>query len=49
MNMKYTIENYFGGEMKDEILYANTFKEAKSLQRGEFSLIINNTINTVSE
>jgi hypothetical protein len=47
--MKYTIENYFGGEMKDETLHANTLEEAKSLQRGEFSLIINNTTNTVSE
>ena len=46
---KYTIENYFGGEQDDEMLYADTLSEAKDLRRGEFSLIINNHINTIRE
>lgn len=46
---KYTIENYYGGEQQDEILYADSYKAAKTLQRGEFSLIINNVTNKVSE
>ena len=25
---KYTIENYFGGEREDEILYADSYKDA---------------------
>ena len=39
---KYTIENYFDGKQDDEMLYADSFAEAKRLRRGEFSLIINN-------
>jgi hypothetical protein len=46
---KYTIENYFGGEQKDELLYADNYKEARKLQRGEFSLIINNVTKEVKE
>lgn len=46
---KYTIENYHGGEQEDEILYADSYKEARKLQRGEFSLIINNVTKEVRE
>jgi|TARA_R110000803_G_scaffold54405_1_gene111119 hypothetical protein len=46
---KYTIENYYGGEQEDEMLYADDYKSAKSLQRGEFSLIVNNVTKKVSE
>jgi len=46
---KYTIENYFGGEREDELLYANSYKEARKLQRGEFSLIINNVTKEIRE
>jgi len=46
---KYTIENYFGGEWEDEILYADSYKDARKLQRGEFSLIINNVTKVVKE
>ena len=46
---KYTIENYHGGEREDEILYADSYKDARKLQRGEFSLIINNVTKVVKE
>jgi hypothetical protein len=46
---KYTIENYHGGEQEDEILYADSYKDARKLQRGEFSLIINNVTKVVRE
>ncbi len=46
---KYTIENYHGGEQEDEILYADSYKDARKLQRGEFSLIINNVTKEVRE
>jgi len=46
---KYTIENYHGGEQEDETLYADSYQEARKLQRGEFSLIINNVTKAVVE
>ena len=46
---KYTIENYYGGERDDELLYADNYKDARKLQRGEFSLIINNVTKEVKE
>jgi len=46
---KYTIENYHGGEQEDETLYADSCQEARKLQRGEFSLIINNVTKAVIE
>ena len=46
---KYTIENYYGGEQEDELLYADSYKEARKLQGGEFSLIINNITKVEKE
>ena len=46
---KYTIENYYGGERDDELLYADNYKDARKLQGGEFSLIINNVTKEVKE
>ena len=46
---KYTIENYYGGERDDELLYADNYKDARKLQCGEFSLIINNVTKEVKE
>ena len=46
---KYTIENYYGGERDDELLYADNYKDARKLQFGEFSLIINNVTKEVKE
>ena len=46
---KYTIENYYGGERDDELLYADSYKEARKLQGGEFSLIVNNVTKVVKE
>jgi len=44
---KFCIENYFGGEMKDEVLYTDTLEKARQMARGEHSLIIDIQNNTI--
>ena len=49
MMKMYRVENYHGGEQPNETLSADSYEIAKTLQRGEFSLIINNVTNEVYE